>query len=133
MRVLIVDDSPLVWRYLLDMLRGLSDLALLAYSRNLAEARRCLAGFEPDLMVLDIALPDGNGLDLLRDLRAKATATQVAVFSNHTELRRHSLALGADWYFDKSLDYPQLLSLLKDQEYWRRRSDAAGSAPGAAP
>ncbi|EXJ14953.1 response regulator [Imhoffiella purpurea] len=128
MRVLIVDDSLIVWRRLFDMLRDLSDVSLLAYSRNLAEARLCLSGFGPDLLVLDIALPDGTGLDLLQEVRGSDLPTKVAVFSNQAELRRASLDLGADWYFDKSMDYPQLLSLIEDRAYW---SAHKGSQAGA--
>lgn len=129
MRILIVDDSPLVWRHLLDMLRDLSFVSLLAYARSLAEARRCLDGFTPDLLVLDISLPDGNGLDLLQSVQAAGLPTRVALFTNVPELRSISLALGADWYFDKSLDFKQLLELMNDRAYWlRAANDRRGCA-----
>ncbi|MFD2111485.1 response regulator [Thiorhodococcus fuscus] len=121
MRLLIVDDSLVVWRRLFDMLKDLSDVSFLAYSRNLSEARHYLAGFGPDLLVLDISLPDGSGLDLLQDVRLRGLGTKVAIFSNLSELRGVSLDLGADWYFDKSMDYPQLLSLIEDRAYWAKQ------------
>lgn len=121
MRVLIVDDSPLVWRRLFEMLRELSFVSLLIYARNLAEARRCLDGCAPDLVILDIALPDGNGLELLRQIQEQSLAARVALFTNSTELRAKGLALGADWFFDKSLDFSELLALLNDRSYWLQR------------
>lgn len=118
MRILIVDDSPLIWRRLFDMLQELSFVSLLFYARNLAEARHCLDGCVPDLVILDIALPDGNGLDLLRHLQSAELDTRVALFTNSTDLRVKGLAMGADWFFDKSLDFSQLLDLIKDRAYW---------------
>lgn len=50
--------------------------------------------------------------------------SKVAVFSNLTDLRDHSLNLGADWYFDKSLDFTQLLALMADRDYWLRQGAA---------
>jgi response regulator of citrate/malate metabolism len=119
MRILIVDGSQMVWKRLFDMLGELPHLSTLAYAGNLAEARQCLASFQPHLLVLDMSLRDGNGLDLLKEVRAAGLDTRVAVFTNHPELLRAGLGLGADWHFDKSLDFPQLLSLLKDRTYWR--------------
>ncbi len=118
MRILIVDDSPLVWRRVFDMLHDMSFISLLFYARTLAEARYCLAGCVPDLVILDTALPDGNGLDLLRHPHIARPETRVALFTNSTDLKGKGLALEADWFFDKSLDYSQLLNLIKDRAYW---------------
>ena len=121
MRVLILDSNPVVWKHLFDMLGEQYSLSTLAYASTLAEARNCLSSLQPDLLVMDIVLPDGNGLDLMKELRTAGSATKVAVFTNNPEFRRRSLDQGADWYFDKSLDFHQLLFLLNDQEYWRNQ------------
>ena len=127
MRVLILDSSPVVWKHLFDMLGATYNLSTLAYASTLAEGRDCVESFKPDLLVMDIVLPDGNGFDLLKDLRRDGSKTKVAVFTNNPEMRRRSLDLGADWYFDKSLDFPQLLFLLNDRNYWREQAVRDGS------
>ena len=127
MRVLILDSSPVVWKHLFDMLGATYHLSTLAYASNLAEARNCMASFNPDLLVMDVVLPDGNGFDLLKELRRDCVNTKVAVFTNNPEMRKPSLELGADWYFDKSLDFPQLLFLLNDRSYWRKQAVRQGS------
>ena len=124
MRVLILDSSPMVWKRLLEMLGDYPHVTSLAYARSLDEARRCLAVFQPYLLVLDVSLPDGNGLDLLKEVRAARSRTKVAVFSNQGELAQLSLNQGADWFFDKSLEFPQLLELLKDRTFWQERDGA---------
>lgn len=72
--ILLVDDEPhvpLLVRPLLEQL-GMT----VHTARSLAEARRSLAARRPDGVLLDLHLPDGSGLDLLRELRAaRDTAT----------------------------------------------------------
>jgi response regulator of citrate/malate metabolism len=115
----------MVWKRLFDMLGDFPHVSTLAYAGNLDEARRYLPVFEPHLLVLDICLPDGNGLELLKEVRVTELDTRVAVFSNNLEFMQLSLDLGADWYFDKTMEFPQLLSLLKDRTYWQGREDEA--------
>jgi len=118
MRVLIFDDSQMVWKRLFDMLGGFPHVSTLAYAGSICWGRRCLAAFQPHLLVLDISLPDGNGLELLKEVHAAESRIKVAVFSNQRELAQHSLKQGADWFFDKSLEFPQLLELLLDRSFW---------------
>ncbi len=115
MKVLVVDDSREVWERLVGLLGG-ATLPEIAYAHDLAQARAVLRRCVPELVVLDTRLPDGSGLELLRELVAQHPAVRVAVFSNHPELRSHALAHGACCFFDKSLDFPLLLDLLQTGE-----------------
>jgi len=72
--VLLVDDEPHVPLLVRPLLEGLGVTVLTA--KSLAAARRALSGSpRPDCLLLDLHLPDGSGLDLLRELRA-AEATR---------------------------------------------------------
>ena len=113
MRLLVVDDSNSVWERLLDMLGRRPEEIDLCHARNLQAARRCLGIFHPNWVVLDADLPDGTGLDLLPELRGQGFATHVAVFTNHPEYRLRSLELGADSFFDKSMDFLELVAMLR--------------------
>lgn len=113
MRLLVVDDSRAVWERLLMMLGDLPGPVSFAHAMTVREAGRCLDGFMPDLVVLDASLPDGSGLDLLRRIKRDSLPIRVAMFTNHPEYRQRSLELGADWFFDKSMDFPALLELLR--------------------
>ena len=112
MKVLVVDDSSGIWERLLGLL-GDSSPGELSFSTTLGQARETLARQRPDKVVLDIQLPDGNGLDLLRELRGHRPLLPVAVFSNHPEFRRRALDLGATRFFDKSLDFIEMLAWLQ--------------------
>jgi two-component system nitrate/nitrite response regulator NarP len=64
-RVLLVDDHPMIGAALDMLLRG-SSYELLGRARSIAEASREIARLKPDLLLLDVNLPDGSGLDVLR-------------------------------------------------------------------
>jgi len=71
-RVLLVDDHPMIGAALEMLLRG-SNYELLGRARSAAEANREVSRRKPDLILLDVNLPDGSGLDVLRRLsRARA-------------------------------------------------------------
>ena len=71
-RVLLVDDHPMIGAALEMLLRG-SSYELLGRARSAAEANREVTRQKPDLILLDVNLPDGSGLDVLRRLsRARA-------------------------------------------------------------
>ena len=97
--LLVVDDEPHIGLLLRPHLERLGYVVSLA--RTLAEARRTLQGGAPslDAMLLDLHLPDGSGLDLLRELRAAPTtrALPVIVLTAEGEDRilREAEGLGA--------------------------------------
>ena len=66
-RVLLVDDHPMIGAALDMLLRG-SSYELLGRARSVAEANREITEHKPDLLLLDVNLPDGTGLDVLRRL-----------------------------------------------------------------
>lgn len=71
-RVLLVDDHPMIAAALEMLLRD-SDYELLGRARTVAEANRQISTHKPDLLLLDVNLPDGSGIDVLRKLsRARA-------------------------------------------------------------
>lgn len=71
-RVLLVDDHPMIGAALDMLLRGTS-YELLGRARSAAEANRDIAKLKPDLVLIDVNLPDGSGLDVLRRLSRSRT------------------------------------------------------------
>src|SRR3954447_13788008 len=66
--LLLLEDDPIVRTFLADNLTA--DGYELVVAETVAEARRALEIHRPDLAVIDVNLPDGSGLELLRDVRA---------------------------------------------------------------
>jgi DNA-binding NarL/FixJ family response regulator len=71
-RVLLVDDHPMIAAALEMLLRG-TDYELLGRARTAAEATRLIAKLKPDLLLLDVHLPDGSGLDVLKRVSGPRT------------------------------------------------------------
>jgi two-component system nitrate/nitrite response regulator NarP len=79
-RVLLVDDHPMIGAALDMLLRG-SSYELLGRARSVAEANREIARLKPDLLLLDVNLPDGSGLDVLRRLSRSRARPRVILLT----------------------------------------------------
>jgi len=117
-KLLIVDDSILIISRLTNLLEGLPGLAAIDSAGSFANALTCLsAPLPPDIVLLDINLPDRNGIDLLRHIRRYHPQMIVIMLSNQGGAIYRDLCrqLGAAHYVDKSTEFeliPTILSSL---------------------
>ncbi len=113
MRILVVEDDPI----LADGLEVGLALAGATVDRlgNCADARAALATTLFDAVVLDLMLPDGSGLDLLRDIRAAGDRTPVLLLTalDETPDRIRGLDMGADDYLGKPFDLDELAARIR--------------------
>lgn len=108
LQVLVVEDSPAVAGLIRRALE--SDGMTIEVAVDLENARRSLGEHAPDVMVLDVELPDGSGIDLLRDPRYGAMAPAVVVSARRSEGDRLAgLEAGAEDYVVKPF-YPRELA-----------------------
>ena len=105
-RILIVDDHELNLR-LLERLLELEGHEVRA-ADSLATAERALAEEQPAVIVLDLNLPDGNGLELTRKLKSQPTTASIPIVACTAgvmpEDERGALAAGCDAYVSKPID-----------------------------
>jgi DNA-binding NarL/FixJ family response regulator len=80
-RVMLVDDHPDFRDLIVTLLKGQPDLDVVAQAGSLAEARDQAATAKFDVVVLDLGLPDGNGADLIGELREVSPDGAVLVMS----------------------------------------------------
>lgn len=112
MKLLIVENSSAIYGRLLTMLGGVEHLTALSIARSLQEADEKSRNFCPEAAVLDINLPDGNGLDALRAIKRNCPNTQVFMFTNQVEFRDTARQAGADGFYDKSMEFEALVARL---------------------
>jgi len=113
MKVLILEDDPKIGRFIQ---RGLQEVSYAAmWARTLQEGFDFFYEDTYDVVVLDIGLPDGSGLDFLRDIQQHDKDTPVLVLSarNDVEDRIIGLNLGADDYLGKPFGFSELLARLR--------------------
>lgn len=108
MRALIVEDEPLLNEELQEQL--LDEQYIVDSAKTLSEARERIAGDEYDLVLLDLGLPDGNGLDLLRMLKKHYDETAVVILTARGEVdeKVEGLELGSDDYLAKPFAMAEL-------------------------
>lgn len=123
-RILIVEDDPNIRKFLRVALEDEGHAVFEAESvkRGLIEA----ASRQPDLLVVDLGLPDGDGKQLIRELRNWSSAGVLVLSARDQEAEKvEALDAGADDYLAKPFGVPELLARVRVQ--LRRR----GAAPGA--
>lgn len=108
-KLLIVDDNAELLALLCEQLRG-AGYCRLKTAQSCAAARACFAAEQPELMILDINLPDGDGFSLFRALRAKADVPALFLSARDADADRlFGLGLGADDYLTKPFLMQELL------------------------
>lgn len=114
-RVMIVEDHA-DFRDLMEvLLDSQPDIELLAKAGSLVEARAQAARFELDVAVLDLGLPDGNGVDLIADLLRASNEVRVLVLSASLDPARIEKArsAGADEILDKLTPVDEILATVR--------------------
>jgi DNA-binding NarL/FixJ family response regulator len=115
-RILIVDDHAIVRRGLAALLAEEPDLEICGEAADTAEALRQLALHGPDLVLVDITLKDGNGIDLIRQMRARDECTRMVVLSMHDEslFAERALRAGALGYVHKQEPAEKILDAIRE-------------------
>jgi two-component system response regulator DevR len=95
-------------------LAGIRGVELVGHSGKAPEAIREIRRSDPDLVVLDLQLSEGSGLDVLKSLRPNPRKPVVIVLTNLSDAtsRGRSLRAGARYFFDKSTEFDQFLGTL---------------------
>lgn len=111
MKLLIVDDSDLLQDRLSHAITEADRTICLAQAYSFKEGMELFSTFGPDKIILDIALPDGSGINLLRIFKTDKPSVKVVIFTNYptSEFKKSCMELGADHFLDKS----NLSSILK--------------------
>ena len=126
-QLLVVEDERNVGETLAERLRAAGFRVTLAPSA--ARARQAWQAQAPQLVLLDVGLPDGNGFELSRELRAAVPQAAIIFLTAHgnPEDRVRGLELGADDYLTKPFHFRELL--LRIQNCLKRAQDLA-AVPG---
>jgi two-component system KDP operon response regulator KdpE len=120
MRALVVDDEPAILRFLKPALEA-NDYAVTS-ARTLAEALKRIAGEPPDVVVLDLGLPDGDGKDLIEQVRQWSNVPIVVLSARDREAEKiEALDLGADDFVNKPFGVGELMARLRTALRHRRQ------------
>jgi DNA-binding NarL/FixJ family response regulator len=102
-RILIVDDHPLVRQGLIGLISTQPDFEVCGEASGIAEARQVAAAVRPDVAIVDLTLKDGNGIELIKELKVLYADLKLLVISMHDEsvFAERALRAGAAGYVSK--------------------------------
>ena len=131
MRVLIVDDHEVVRRGVRSLLASRADLDICGEAVDGRDAIAKALELKPDVITMDISMPNLNGLEATRELRRVLPETPVLIMSQHDipEMMKQALDAGATAYIVKSAISTQLIAAL---DRVRRREPSPGLVFGSA-
>lgn len=115
MKVFIADDSTAVVERLADLLEDVPGAQLVGQAGDVPEAVHRILKMKPDALILDLQMPGGSGLDVLRAIRTEHLETCVLICTNypHPEFREKCLSAGANFFLDKSRDFEKIPGILR--------------------
>jgi DNA-binding NarL/FixJ family response regulator len=114
-RVLIIDNHPIVREGLRRVIENEDDLLVCAEADNARDARNAIKERNPDVIIADIGLNQGDGIELVRDVRAHYSRLPILVLSIHDEsiYAERMLSVGANGYIMKQATGEQILHSLR--------------------
>src|SRR5271165_6122426 len=114
--VFLVDDHEVVRRGLIGLLRGDPELEVVGEAGSVAEAMARIPALRPDVAVLDVRLPDGNGVELCRDLLSDLPDLRCLMLTSFTsdEAMLDAILAGASGYVVKDIKGMDLAKAIKD-------------------
>jgi two-component system KDP operon response regulator KdpE len=125
-RVLVVDDEPAILRFLRPALEA--NGFEVAAAGTAAEAIKRIAGERPEIVVLDLGLPDGDGKDVIRQVRQWSDVPIVVLSAREREAEKiEALDLGADDFVNKPFGVGELMARLRAA--LRHRAQRQGETP----
>jgi two-component system, OmpR family, KDP operon response regulator KdpE len=131
-KILVVDDEPQI-RTLLRVTLGRAGYAVIE-AGTAREALSAKSIDRPDLILLDLGLPDRDGLELITALRAEPRSALIVVSArDQTDQKVAALDLGADDYVTKPFDTEELLARVRASLRQRLASEAERQVVGAGP
>jgi two-component system, NarL family, response regulator DevR len=115
LRVLVVDDHELVRRGLVSLLQRREGFQVVAQAGTAAEAVEAAHTYQPDLIVMDVRLPDGSGIEACREIRAEQPTIRVVILTSYPDEEAIFAAImaGASGYLLKQIRGRDLVAALE--------------------
>jgi len=130
LRVFLVDDHEVVRRGVADMLEEDACLCVVGQAATFSQALARIPALRPDVAVLDVRLPDGNGVELARELRSKMPELKCLMLTSYTDEQAmlDAIMAGASGYVIKDIRGMDLVAAVKEVGLGRSLLDTRAAA-----
>jgi DNA-binding NarL/FixJ family response regulator len=115
MTVLIADDSRAVTERLTTLFSKVRGIEIVGHAGTFPEALRAVHSLRPDVVILDLQMPGGRGIEVLKTIKEGQASPIVIVLTNHAypQYRKRCLENGAHSFLDKSTEFAKAATVLK--------------------
>jgi DNA-binding NarL/FixJ family response regulator len=115
MKVFVVDDSHLVRERIIEMISELRGVEISGEAERAKEAVASIQKLKPDVVILDIRLPGGNGIEVLKEIKKNKSAPIIIILTNYPypQYKKKCVEAGADFFFDKSSEFHKITEVLR--------------------
>jgi len=116
MKLLIADDSTLLRQHLSMLITEFLGITDIEQTEDVPGTIEVIKAKKPAVVMLDIQMPGGSGIDVLKGVKGEDQRPVFIVFTNYVSrtLRRACMALGANFFFDKSFNQNELMAVLRE-------------------
>ena len=116
MKVFVADDSLIVCARLITMLTDIDGVEIVGQARTVSESIDSVLAIQPDVVILDIQMPGGSGIDVLTKIREQGSKAIVIILTNYPypQYRKKCEEAGANFFFDKSNEFEQVAPLIQN-------------------
>ena len=99
----------------MSMISELPEITKIGQAQNATQALNSVQKFNPDVVILDIRLSEGNGIEILQQIKKKNSAPLTIMFTNfpYPQYRKKCKDAGADFFFDKSTEFHKITGVLE--------------------
>ncbi|HEY3310542.1 MAG TPA: response regulator transcription factor [Anaerolineales bacterium] len=122
LKILLADDHKMLRDGLRALLESEGDMQVVAEAGTVQEAVRLAETHLPDVVVMDLGMPGGSGLDAIRQIRAKGLPVRIVVLSMHSgrDTVKEALQAGSDGYVPKSSAHTELVNAIRSVQQGKR-------------
>jgi len=116
LQILIADDSTEVRNSLKKFLARFEHLQIVAEATDAVEALNKTLQLKPDLLLLDIKMPKGSGLEVAEKIKKQLPECIIIMLTNFAsnEFRNRAIEKGVDFFFDKSSEFEKVADVIKN-------------------
>ncbi len=116
MKLYIVEDSAIIRGRILSMISPLEHVEISGFSGFVSESIEEIKERKPDIIILDIRLNGGSGIDILTEIKNELPDSKIIMLTNYSypQYRKKCFELGADYFFDKSKDFEKIVDVISD-------------------
>jgi len=122
MKLFIADDSEVMRERIRELLLAIEGVELSGEAGDVQTSIKGILDLKPDVVILDIRMPGGSGLEVIQRLKEHPKTPLIIVLTNYPfpEYKEIAIKLGADYFFDKATEFDEvqtvLEGILKDKE-----------------